>query len=274
MEGKFITVEGIRTHYLEMGEGPSLVLLHSGEFGGCAELSWEYNIGMLARRFRVVAPDWLGYGKTEKLFSFENMRMKRVDHIAAFLRAVGIFRAHFMGNSMGGTMLLEVAAMEKSPWPIDRLVAVCGGGDIPDNEARRVLNSYDGSRDHMRKIVKAMFVNDEIRNNESYVDRRHRISLEPGAWECTAAVRLASPARKKASRPSVPNYANISCPVLIVAGERDPLRLADYGPKLQMQIPGAALHTIRNVGHCPQIEAPEEFNRLTSDFLAAKTLDA
>lgn len=267
IQGEVVTVDGIRTHFFEAGTGSPLVLLHSGEFGGCAELSWEFNIEPLARHFHVIAPDWLGYGKTEKLFSFEDMRMKRVSHITAFLRALGISRAHFVGNSMGGTMLLEVAASANLPWQIDRLVAVCGGGDIPDNDARRILNTYDGSREHMRGIVETMFVNDRIRRDDTYIDRRHSMSLEMGAWECTAAVRFRAPMRAKQNAPVEPDYGRIGVPVLIIAGEKDPLRLPDYGTKLQKKIPRAELHTIKNAGHCPQIEVPDEFNRVVTDFL-------
>ena len=59
---RYINVDGIKTHYLEGGEGPVVVFLHSGEFGGCAELSWEFNLPAFAKHFRVVAPDWLGFG--------------------------------------------------------------------------------------------------------------------------------------------------------------------------------------------------------------------
>ena len=45
----YLVVEGIRTHYLTAGSGPLLVLLHSGEYGACAELSWERNLVALAQ---------------------------------------------------------------------------------------------------------------------------------------------------------------------------------------------------------------------------------
>ena len=61
--GRYVEVDGMRTHYLEAGDGPAVVLFHSGEFGGGAETSWEYLIPALARHFRVIAPDWLGFGK-------------------------------------------------------------------------------------------------------------------------------------------------------------------------------------------------------------------
>ena len=45
---RFATIDGKRTHYLEAGEGDPLILLHSGEFGACAEFTWEFNIDALA----------------------------------------------------------------------------------------------------------------------------------------------------------------------------------------------------------------------------------
>ena len=56
---------------------------------------------------------------------------KRVGHITEFLKAVGIMRAQFAGNSMGGTMLLTVAAVQNVPWPIDRMVIVSGRWQHP-----------------------------------------------------------------------------------------------------------------------------------------------
>jgi len=66
VRSRFVVVDGIRTHYLEAGDGFPVALLHSGEYGASAELSWEHNIGALAGHFRVVAPDWLGFGQAER----------------------------------------------------------------------------------------------------------------------------------------------------------------------------------------------------------------
>lgn len=266
VQSRFVMVEGIRTHYLEAGEGYPLVLLHSGEFGGCAELTWEFNIAALAQHYRVLAPDWLGYGKTAKLFCFEDMWGMRVRHIAAFLRTLCIERAHFMGNSMGGTMLVGVAAMDSPPWPLDRIVIVSGGGHIPENAARQVLNSYDGTREHMRRIVEAMFVNPRIRADEAYIERRYQASLEPGAWQCTAAVRFKPPGTR--SRPAAePAYRKITAPTLLVAGAKDSLREPGYAEPVRAAIPNAELQVLRESGHCPQIDEPDAFNRTVLEFL-------
>jgi 2-hydroxymuconate-semialdehyde hydrolase len=267
---RYILLNGINTHYVEAGDGPPLVLLHSGEFGACAELSWERNIPDLSKHFHVLAPDWLGYGETDKVFFFDKMRERRIDHIAAFTETVlSGAPACFVGNSMGGTILLEVAASAAPAWRMKKIVSVAGGGDIPNNAARSVLNSYEGSREHMAEMVKTMFVNPEIRGDEAYIDRRHRLSMAPGAWECVAAVRFKAPWRTEPSARVVPDYARISVPTLIVTGGQDCLREPDFGRTLQTQIPDSRLYIIKEAGHCPQIDAPSEFNAVLTSFLGA-----
>lgn len=264
----FVEAGGLRTHYLEAGSGTPVVLLHSGEYGGCAELSWERTIAALATRFRVVAPDFVGFGKTEKVFSFDDMWEFRIRHITAFLHRLGIGRAHFIGNSMGGTLLLQVAAMAPCPWPIDKAVIVSGGGQVPENAAREILNSYDGSLEHMRRIVEVLIVNPALRGDAHYIARRHALSLEPGAWEATAAARFRAPWRPQGLRmPQPPDYSSVTRPVLLVVGAQDPLREPGFGPKLQAQVPGAELHIIPNAGHCPHLDAPEAFNTVALRFL-------
>ncbi len=183
----------MRTHYLEGGRGAHVVLLHSGEFGGCAELSWQFTAPALAEHFHIVAPDWLGFGESAKIFSFDDMRGLRVRHIALLLTTLGIDRAHFIGNSMGGGMLVGVAAQETPIWPIDKMILASAGGFAPVNEARQILNSYDGTREHMKRILQTTLAHSPLRNDEAYLEKRHRLSLVPGSWECTAAARFRRP---------------------------------------------------------------------------------
>lgn len=262
-----IDVEGKRTHYLEAGSGPPLILLHSGEFGACAEFSWEFNIEALARHFRVLAPDWLGYGQSEKIFSFENMLEYRIQHIAAFCRTLGIVEADFIGSSMGGTTLIGVCARDDTPWPIRRAVLVSGGGFVPDNESRAILNSYDGTLEAMRAVYRTLFQNPAIRDNERMIQRHHKAAAAPGAWECTAAPRFKAPNRPaKPFAPKTPDYAKIRVPICIMAGRFDNLRLPNYGEELQGLIPGSKLILVDG-GHCHQIDMPDEFNRLVLSYL-------
>jgi pimeloyl-ACP methyl ester carboxylesterase len=257
----------MRTHYLEGGSGAHVVLLHSGEFGGCAELSWEFTLPALAEHFHVIAPDWLGFGESAKLFSFDDMRGLRVRHIAALLKTLCIERAHFIGNSMGGGMLAGVAAMDQTSWPIEKMILASAGGFAPVNEARKILNSYDGTREHMKRILETTLLVTPLRRDEAYLEKRHRLSLVPGSWECTAAARFRRPGVKGGEREET-NYRNIRRPTLIVAGGKDPLREPGYAQRLQQEIAGSELVVFEEAGHFPHIDFPQAFNDAVIGFLS------
>lgn len=266
---KFVLVDGIKTHYLEAGDGPALVLLHSGEFGGASDLTWEYNIPELAKHFRVLAPDMLGYGKTAKLFDFGNMWQARIHHVARFLEIMCVGKAHFMGNSMGGTILLGHAAESEPEWDIDRMIVVSGGGTVPETETRQLLNTYDGTREHMERIIRAVYMRKELHDDSDFIDRRHQSSLEPGAWECTAAPRFRSPFTPPRGYGVSSGYEAVRAPTLIIAGEKDNLRLPEYGEKLQTEVPDSSLIVMLGAGHCPQVDRPDDFNTAAINFLTS-----
>lgn len=267
LESKFLNIDGMRTHFFEGGRGPHVVLLHSGEFGGCAELSWEFTAPALAEHFHVIAPDWLGFGESAKLFSFDDMRTLRVQHIAALLKTLCIERAHFVGNSMGGGMLAQVAAHDNLAWPIDKMILASSGGFAPVNEARQILNSYDGTREHMKRILQTTLLVTPLRDDEDYLDRRHRLSLVPGSWECTAAARFRRPGVKGGEKENI-DYRAIKRPTLIVAGGKDPLREPGYAAELQQEIAGSELAVFEEAAHFPHIDLPDRFNELAIRFLS------
>lgn len=270
----YISIDGIRTHYLEAGAAhrgtrPSVLLLHSAEFGGAAELSWEFNIDALAQHRHVLAPDHLGFGRTEKIFDFNGQFDRRIRHIRRFMEVLCVGPAHVVGSSMSGGLSLTVAARRPPDWPMVSLVACSGGGESPDNEARRVLNSYDGGRDHMRRILATLFVDPRWAQDEAYLDRRQEIARMPGAWEATAAARFKPPfpatGVERRERDSI-EYSAIAAPTLVFAGRRDPLRAPNYTDQFLPKIPNAELHIFENAGHMGNIECADEFNARIQRF--------
>jgi pimeloyl-ACP methyl ester carboxylesterase len=175
-----------------------------------------------------------------------------------------------MGNSFGGSATLTVAAADDPIWNIRSIVSVSGGGFAPDNEHRKVLTHYDGSRDGMRELLKVLFW-DERWWSEDHVEERWRASIEPGAWEAAAAARFARPGAEKGFGSERGDPANIKVPVLIVGGDRDLLREPGVWDDLHTRIPGSELKVFSPARHCPHIEFPEEFNRLAVDFLRRHT---
>jgi pimeloyl-ACP methyl ester carboxylesterase len=268
---RYVDVGGIRTHYLDAGDGPPVILLHSGEFGASAELTWEHNIEALAERFRVVAPDWLGFGRTDKLRDFVSGSDRMVRHMAAFLRTIAIDHAAFVGCSMGATMLVKEAARVDCRLPISRMAIISGGGFVPDNEHRRAMLQYDGTPEAMRRILRACFADPRFSEDEEYVARRVEASLQPGAWEAIAATRLKAPnvpPRSHFGQEDTTPYEAISQPSLVIAGGADRLREPGYEQAMQ-PIPDVEIHVVPGAGHLVNIERADLVNAMLIAFLAA-----
>jgi pimeloyl-ACP methyl ester carboxylesterase len=267
---RFVDVNGIRTHYLDAGDGPgTVVLLHSGEFGASAELCWEHNIGALAQHFRVIAPDWLGFGETDKIHDFVSKSDRMIRHLAAFLEVLDIHAAHFVGASMGATRLVQEAARATPRLPVSSMVLASGGGFVPDNAYRRSLLDYDGTSAGMRRILAACMADPRWAADDGYVARRVASSLRPGAWEAAAAARLKAPnvaPRSDFGQLDTTDYPAIRVPTLAVAGAKDLLREPGYHQALQA-IPGARVVVLDDAGHLLNIESADRFNSLTIDFL-------
>jgi len=276
MQGRTISIDDVTTHYFEAGvehkgRKPSVLLLHSAEFGGCAETSWEHNMPVLAQHYHVLAPDHLGFGLTDKIFDFNGQFNKRITHIRRFIEAMCVDKVHVMGSSMSGGLCLTVAARKQPDWPLASVTCCSGGGDAPDNEARKILNTYDGSKEHMRRIVEVMFVDPKWAADEAYIERRWKWSRVPGAWEATAVARFKAPFPRdedaRAERNAI-DYGSIRVPALVIAGKLDPLRNPGYTDGFVPKIPHARLHVFENAGHMGNIECADEFNALCLEFLA------
>lgn len=262
----FIEVLGVRTHYLEAGAGPDLVLLHSGEYGSSAEICWRHNIAGLAKHFRVLAPDLPGWGDSDKIYSFSERTGFRVRHVVEFCKAMGVESACFIGSSFSGGLLLNTAGQTNCPLPVKKIITVGGGGDLAkDPTARDVLQNYDGSPEHMRKALQVLFF-DEKWWSEERVAEKQASALKPGAWEAISAARLRRPGETFVTQFPDSAPANIKVPTLIVAGEDDQIKDSDWGERLKAQIPGSQLYTFKKSRHMSHIEHPEEFNNLAVSF--------
>lgn len=267
-EGKYIDVDGLRTHYFDVGEGPVVVALHGGEFGASALLGWEYNLDVLAQGFRVIAPDWLGYGESAKVHDFENFYALMMRHMRRFLEQIGVRRAAFVGNSMGAAFLLRDAASFEPTLPIDAIVGISGGGRVEESQ-RHALTDFGGTRESMVRLLEALFHQRSWSTDEDYINRRLDSSLVPGAWECAAAARFRSPVRAPSNVPDV-EYSSIRVPTLLIAGEQDVLKPTGWADELQRQIPESHLLLVPRAGHCPQIEEPDAVHEAMVPFLRAQ----
>lgn len=273
---RYVVVDGIRTHYWEAGDGPPVVLLHAGGYGENAWNSWHRNIGALAAAgHRVVAPDWLGFGRTDKLRDFAKGNARMLDHMTRFFDVLSLddgSRAgvDVIGLSMGGTFLVKaMATAGANPFPVRRMVLVSGGGYSPLNEARTILQEYDGSFEQMRLQLQQV-IHAPLWDDDDFVRPYHEASLEPGQWEFVSAPRLRAPfapARGDFGNVDDTPYELIDVPTLLTAGAQDKLREPGYADAIGERIPDCRVTVYDPCGHCPNVERADEWNELVVDFL-------
>jgi pimeloyl-ACP methyl ester carboxylesterase len=266
-----ILVGDIKTHFLETGSGPELVLLHGGEYGASAEITWRYNIEKLAQRFHVVAPDILGWGQTDKLYSFTDPAGLRIKHVQRFLEILGIGAAFFVGNSAGGGLILRASVRSPMPFQIQKMVTICGNASVFKTNSQADLENYTPSLENMEKIV-ALLYHDAKWRSEINVRERYESSIIPGAWETLSAARLRSPVHQVRSTTEdfVKQLSQLTTPLLIMSCDHDPLNQSDWDVNFQKIVPNSKVYRFKHSAHEPQIEETEEFNRVLTEFLLSE----
>ncbi|MBM3594860.1 MAG: alpha/beta fold hydrolase, partial [Alphaproteobacteria bacterium] len=164
--GKFAATCGYRTNYHDHGSGPTMLVLHGSGAGVCAWANWRTFIPALQDRFRIIAPDLVGFGYTETPADFEFRFMDSwVEQIIALLDDLGIAKAHVVGNSFGGSLAMWLAW--KHPDRIDRIVLM-GPGGWPSrvNENLELLWDFEPTTEHMRKAMSVMAWNQALITDE------------------------------------------------------------------------------------------------------------
>jgi 2-hydroxymuconate-semialdehyde hydrolase len=263
-----LTVGEAKTHFLEAGSGPALVLLHGGEYGASAAITWKHNIAQLAERFHVIAPDMLGWGGTDKIYNFSDPAGHRIRHIKQLLEMLGVTEAFFVGNSAGGGTVLRASVMEPTPFNIRKTVTICGNASVFKTSFQADLENYTPSLENMKKIV-ALLYHDPRWQTPENIRERYEASIIPGAWEALSAARLRSPVHQSRSTTEefVKKLSRLQIPLMIMSCEHDPLNQTDWDLQFRKIVPGSRVHRFKNSAHEPQIEETEEFNQVLTEFL-------
>jgi pimeloyl-ACP methyl ester carboxylesterase len=268
-QSRTITVAGVETHYLEAGQGETLVLIHGGGSGADAEGNWQGCIPGYAKRFRVVAPDMVGFGRSAKPDpeTYSYGQTNRVNHMIAFIEAVsGGKPVHLIGNSMGGATALGVTIQR--PDLVKKLVLMGAAGlDIanPDPKPRQALGSYDYTPEGMRKLV-GVLAGPGFQISDELVQYRYELTMQPGAREAMGAIH-----RHMQNDPMVypkAAIASVQTPTLVVGGKLDQIAIPARIYGFLELIPNSWGFILPHVGHWVMMEAPEEFVCVTTAFLS------
>jgi 2-hydroxy-6-oxo-octa-2,4-dienoate hydrolase len=265
--GESVVAAGIRTNYLESGTGDPVVLIHGSGPGVTAHANWRLTIPDLAKRYRVLAPDMVGFGYTERPDGIDFDVQTWADQVVGFLDALSIPQASLVGNSFGGAIALRVAAQH--PARVQRLVLMGSVGvPFPLTNALDAVWGYQPSLENMRGLLDVFAYSRKLVTDE-LAEVRYRASIEPGFQESFSAMFPAPRQRHvDAMVTSDEQIAGLPHETLIIHGRDDrviPLRTS--GRLLQL-IERSQLHVFGQCGHWTQIERSTEFNRLLDDFLA------
>ena len=269
----FVDLSGIRTHYVESGEAgaPTLVLLHGGGAGADSVGNWRQAMPLLARDFRVLAMDLVGFGQTGKPdpSQYAYSQQDRNAHLAEFITALGLEPAILVGNSMGGATALGVA-MEQ-PDLVRALVLMGSAGlNARITESLKPIVYYDFTRAGMERLVAALTA-PGFKADEELIDRRYELSVEPDT-------RLAYQATMKWIQDQgglfYPEDAlrTVTAPTLVVNGKDDRVvPLANAFRMLEL-LRNSWGYILPHCGHWAMIEAPQDFALATRDFVLSKVL--
>ncbi|MGH7984419.1 MAG: alpha/beta fold hydrolase [Candidatus Udaeobacter sp.] len=259
---KFVTVYGAKIHYVEAGNPENhsgLILIH-----GLADDAriWDSVVPALSARFRVIALDQIGFGRSDK--PLLNYRVSTfVDFLDGFMTELKIERASLIGNSLGGWVAAAFALAH--PERIERLVLSDAAGYAAlaktlDPRALRALRL--ASREDIRYLGPLTFHDKRFYQD---VDLAFKERVTAGD-SYTVGQLLDAMIR---GDDALDNRLNaINRPTLILWGHDDKLIPLTFGERFHKEIANSRLRVIDNCGHIPQLECPTEFSSAVLHFFS------
>jgi pimeloyl-ACP methyl ester carboxylesterase len=239
-----VAVSSFRIHAAEYGTGDETVLLLHGLSG--SSRWWQRNLRGLSRRFRVLVPDGVGFGRSRPRGAVPSIP-ETAEVLAEWMGKVGIETTHVIGHSMGGQISTHLAA--RFPERLQRLVLVDAAG-IPRPLRPRALARF------------ALDVAPPARWGDPLffpVILGDALSAGP-----RTILRAVGHILDDDVRPFLPE---IRAKTLVVWGEKDALVPLSHAQIFREQIPDARLAIIRGAAHNPMVDRPAAFNRLVLRFL-------
>jgi pimeloyl-ACP methyl ester carboxylesterase len=247
MNTQSVSLNGIEVHYQIEGEGEPLLLLHGGT--GCHE-DWAYaGRDHFLREYKLIQPDARGHGRSSNPDKVITHRQCALDTLA-LLDHLGIERCRAIGLSMGGNVLLHMAAWQ--PQRIDAMVVVSATMYFP-TQARKI----------MRCVLTA-----ETQPPQEWESMRQRHKLGDqqivALWDWARGMEHSYDDMNF----TPPTLSRISARTLIVYGDRDPLYPVEMALEMYRAIPRSALWVLPNSGHGPVfLAAATHFAQTSLAFL-------
>ncbi|MEL7835276.1 alpha/beta hydrolase [Fodinibius sp. Rm-B-1B1-1] len=258
VEQREIQAGDIKTAYLAAGDGPPLVLLHGSGIGGVV---WYQSIGALSTHFRVIAPDVVGYGESDKPpATYDKAFYAR--WLRNFFDAIELNQGYLAGNSCGGAISLQFAM--NNPKRVKKLALINSGalGKQMATGAKfrsLLLNCYP-TLTAARWAIHYL-VHEKSNISDALTQYAVEVLQKPGGrrpfWD----------GKGKVFDPFTDDQLkSVSHKTLILWGKEDQFIPTQYGRLTKKIMPNAQLKAIRRAGHFPFLDRPFVFNKHLIEF--------
>ncbi len=263
--------DGVKLFYEEAGTGTPIIFVH--EFGG-SHWSWEPQMNFFARRHRCITFAARGYPPSDVPSDVASYSQARAaDDIVDVLTAAGIDKAHIVGLSMGGFATLHVGL--RHPGRVLSLVAAGAGygaekahEDYFKGISEQVAKNFQerGARDfaptYAEGASRVQFQDKDPRGWKLFADRLGQHHSR-GAANTMRGVQMQRPSLYDLEA----EFRAMQAPLLVMTGDEDD-HCIQPGLFLKRTVPRCGFAVFPKAGHTLNLEEPELFNRLLSEFIA------
>ncbi|WP_293371668.1 2-hydroxy-6-oxo-6-phenylhexa-2,4-dienoate hydrolase [Nevskia sp.] len=260
-------------HYNEAGPetGEAVIMLHGGGPGAGGWSNYSRNIEPFVNAgYRVILKDSPGFNKSDALVMDEQRGLVNARAVKGLMDALGIKKAHLVGNSMGGASALNFAL--EYPDRLGKLVLMGPGGmgpslfcPMPLEGIKLLFKLYaEPSFENLKQMIQVFIYDQSLITDELVQGRWESIQRSPDHLKnfLISAQKVPLSAWDVSHR-----FGEIKAKTLVVWGRDDRFVPLDHGLKIIWSVPDAHLHVLPRCGHWAQWEHATAFNRLTLDFL-------
>jgi 2-hydroxymuconate-semialdehyde hydrolase len=263
---KSIRTGSFNTNVHDLGSGKPVMFVHGSGPGVSAFANWRLIMPALAKNRRVIAPDMVGFGFTDRPDGISYTMDVWVRQALNVLDALDLKQVDLVGNSFGGALSLALAI--RAPERVRRLVLMGSVGvPFPITAGLDAVWGYEPSFENMRRIMD-WFAFDRKLVNDELAQLRYQASIRPGFQESFSAM-FPAPRQRWVDALCSPEAAIRALPhdTLVIHGRDDQVIPLSTSLTLAQWIPKSQLHVFGQCGHWTQIEHTARFTQLVSNFL-------
>lgn len=257
-----IKVDDITINYNDLGAGKlPIIFIHGFPFD---QSSWNLQLNYLSSFTRVITYDIRGFGKSTT--SDEKISISLLaDDLVKFMDALQLPKAIICGLSMGGYILLN--ALNRYPKRFAAIIlsntqCIADSSEAKEKRQKNIhLVSSGGLHEYVENMIQNLFYSESFTTKKELVEATRKVMLDTPVTTITDTLQALADREEMCY-----TLEKIIIPTLIISGKEDKSIPFQQSSFMHQQIPRSIFQLIDKAGHLPNLEQPEEFNRLVKDF--------